>query len=65
MPQRSYARRQRVAIAFDGAVEEKEECRRFLLGQVELHPLALRHEAEGLSTVGVCQECQARVSCFS
>jgi hypothetical protein len=37
VPQRSYARRQRVAIIFDSAVEEPEERRRFLVGQVELH----------------------------
>ena len=61
-PQRPYARRQRVAIVFDSAVEEKEERRRFLLGQVKLHPLALRHAAKRLSTVGIRQEYQARVS---
>ena len=62
MPQGSYARRQRVAIVLDSAVEETEERRCLLVGQVELHPLALRHHAKRLSTVGVRQEYQARVS---
>jgi hypothetical protein len=35
--QRSYARRQRVAIVFDGAVEEPEEHRRLLVGQIKPH----------------------------
>jgi hypothetical protein len=50
------------AIVFDGAVEEPEERRRFLVGKVELHPLALRRDTKRLSTVGVRQKYQARVS---
>jgi len=37
VPQRSYARRQRIAIVFDSTVEEPEERRRFLVGQIQGH----------------------------
>jgi len=37
VPQRSDAKRQRVAIVFDGAVEEPAERRRFLVGKIQGH----------------------------
>jgi hypothetical protein len=49
--QHSDARRQRIAIVFDGLGQQVEECRRLLVGQVEPHSRPYRQKAKASKIV--------------